>query len=145
MFLKRNSEKAERLKEVPLFSGLNDRQLGRLAREVDEVEVPKGRVIARQGESGREFLLILQGSAVVERDGKKMAKLGPGDFFGEMSLLDGKPRSASVAAETDLVLLVMHSRSFAGVLAEIPALQKRLLVKLSERLRAADEMVAARN
>ena len=58
---------------------------------------------------------------MVERDGKNMAKLGPGDFFGEMSLLDGKPRSVSVAAETDLVLLVMHSRSFAGVLAEIPA------------------------
>ena len=145
MLLRRRSEKAEALKKVPLFSGLNGRQLDIVAREADEVTVAAGKTLAKQGKLGHEFLLIVAGTARVERDGLVLASLGPGDCFGEMSLIDGKPRIASVIAETQVTLLVINSRSFSLVLDAVPALQKKILVTLCERLRVVDEALASRN
>jgi CRP/FNR family cyclic AMP-dependent transcriptional regulator len=145
MLLRRRSEKVDVLKKVPLFSGLSRRHLDLIARQVDQVKIDAGRVLARQGGLGLEFLLILDGSARVERDGKVIARLRAGDFFGEMSLIDGKPRSATVIAESPMVLLVVHTRSFSNLLNTIPGLQKKILVTLCERLRAADETLASMN
>jgi len=145
MLLRRRSEKIDALSKVPLFGALSQRQLDLIAKEADEVEVEAGRVLAHQGGLGREFLLIAEGKARVERDGTVLARLGPGDFFGEMSLIDGKPRSASVIADAPMVLLVVHASSFATLLDTVPALRRKVLATLCERLRAADAALAARN
>jgi CRP-like cAMP-binding protein len=145
MLLRRRSDKVDVLKRVPLFSGLSRRHLDLIARHADQVNLDAGRVLARQGGLGREFILIVDGSARVERDGRRIARLGPGDFFGEMSLIDGRPRSATVTAETPMVLLVVHTRSFSYLLDTVPALRKKILVTLCERLRAADAALGARN
>lgn len=145
MLLRRRSEKAEALKKVPLFVGLSGRQLDIVAKEADEVSALAGKTLARQGQIGHEFLLILAGRARVERDGTALARLKPGDCFGEMSLIDGKPRIASVIAETPVTLLVISSRSFSLVLDTVPALRKKILVTLCERLRAVDKALASRN
>ena len=145
MLLRRRSEKAEALKKVPLFSALSGRHLDLIAKEADEVAVAADKTLARQGQLGHEFLLILEGSARVERDGLLLARLGPGECFGEMSLIDGKPRIASVIAETPVTLLVVNSRSFSLLLDSVPPLRKKILVTLCERLRAVDEALASRN
>lgn len=145
MFLKRKSEKVDRIRDVPLFAGFSNKQLDRLASELDETSAQAGTTVAKQGQLGHEFILILEGSARVERDGTVLTRLGPGDYFGEMSLIDAKPRSASVIAETPLALLAMHVTAFNTVLDEFPQLRKRLLITLCERLRAADERVAHLN
>jgi CRP-like cAMP-binding protein len=145
MLLTRRSDKADVLKKVPLFSGLNRRYLHLIAREADEVKVEAGAVLTKQGGLGLEFLLLLEGGARVERDGKVIARLGPGDFFGEMSLIDGLPRSAAVIAESPSVLLVIQSRAFRSLLDAVPGLQKRLLITLCERLRTADTRLASIN
>lgn len=145
MLLRRRSLMVDMLRKVPLFSGLSQRHLDLIARHADEVRMDGGKVLARQGEGGLEFLLIVEGSARVERDGKVLARLGAGDFFGEMSLIDGKPRSATVIAETPIVLLLIHKRSFSELLDTVPGLQKKVLIKLCERLREADARLAAIN
>lgn len=144
MFLRR-SDRLDSLRKVPLFSGVSRRHLDLIARLADEVRWDAGKVLARQGERGLEFLLIVDGSARVERDGKLIARLGAGDFFGEMSLIDGKPRTATVIADTPIVLLVIHRRSFGYLLDDVPRIQKRVLVTLCERLREADTTLASIN
>jgi CRP/FNR family cyclic AMP-dependent transcriptional regulator len=124
---------------------LSQRHLDLVARHADEVSLDAGRVLARQGGLGREFLLIVDGSARVERDGRRIAHLGPGDCFGEMSLIDGRPRSATVVAETPMVLLCVHTRSFGYLLDTVPGLRKKILVTLCQRLRAADAALGSRN
>jgi CRP-like cAMP-binding protein len=145
MLLRRRSDKSDVLKKVPLFSGLSRRYLDLIAAEADEVKEEAGTVLTKQGGLGLEFLLILDGGARVERDGTVIARLGPGDFFGEMSLIDGLPRSAAVIAESPSVLLVIQSRSFRSLLDAVPRLQRKLLVALCARLRAADARLAAIN
>ncbi len=145
MLLRRKSDKIDVLKDVPLFRGLSQRHLGYIATNADEVEQKAGQELTRQGALGREFLLILKGNARVERDGKVIARLGPGDFFGEMSLIDCQPRSASVIAETPITLLVVSSQCFSALLDTVPGLQRKILAGLCERLRAADTALAAMN
>ncbi len=144
MFLRR-SDRFDALRKVPLFRGLSRRHLGQIARHADEVKLDSGKVLARQGEHGLEFLLIVDGSARVERNGKLIARLGAGDFFGEMSLMDRKPRTATVIAEAPVVLLVVHRRSFGHLLDTVPGLQKKVLLTLCERLREADATLASTN
>jgi len=145
MLLRRRSDKADVLKKVPLFNGLTRHHLDLVAREADEVKADAGSVLTRQGGLGREFLLILDGGGRVEREGKLIARLGPGDFFGEMSLIDGMPRSATVIAESPTALLVIEARSFRKLLDAVPGLQRKLLITLCARLRAADAGLASRN
>jgi len=145
MLLRRRSDKADVLKKVPLFSGLSRRHLDLIAADADEVKEEAGAVLTKQNGLGLEFLLILEGGARVERDGTVIARLGPGDFFGEMSLIDGMPRSATVIAESPTVLLVIQSRSFRSLLDTVPGLQRKLLVTLCARLRAADARLASIN
>ena len=130
--------KVSALASVRLFSSLSRRELARVARASDAVEVPAGNAVVAQDRPGHELYLILDGSAVVRRNGRRAATLGAGDYFGELAILDGGPRSASVEAATDLRLLVIGQRSFSGVLDEIPAVARKLLVGMAARLRDAD-------
>lgn len=139
MFFRRQSDKTDVLKKVPLFSNLSQRQLNLIAKHADEVELKAGKVLAKQGELGLEFLLLVEGGARVQRNGKVIARLTAGDFFGEMSLIDGKPRSATVIAETPVTLLAIHRRSFNYLLDTIPGMTRKILATLCERLRKADE------
>jgi CRP/FNR family cyclic AMP-dependent transcriptional regulator len=139
--LARRSDRIELLKTVPLFRGLNLKQLNELVRHVEEVPVPRGTMLAREGQPGNEFFVVLEGKAAVRRRGRRIATLGEGDFFGEMSILDGAPRSATVAAETDGVVLVMQRQEFGALLDSVPGLAKKIAVGLSQRLREADDRI----
>ena len=128
----------EDMAKVPLFAAASKRDLQRLAKASDEVKVKAGKQLVEQGHTGHEFFLIVEGEASVRRNNRKIATLGPGQFFGELSLLDRGPRSASVVAETDMTLLVLGQREFAGVLDEVPGLAHKLLGAMAARLREAD-------
>ena len=135
--------KIERLQKVPILEGCTRQQLRAVARIAEVVEVPAGRPLTRAGEPGTEFYLILDGAVRVEVSAKKQLRLSPGDFFGEMSLLDGGPRSATVVAETPLRLLMINRRNFSTLLSEVPDLTKSILVTLSRRLRQAEQSLNA--
>ena len=136
--LRRPSDKVDLLREVPLFSGLNNKELAEVARHADEVQAEEGETIANQGELGNEMFVIVDGSVTVRRDGTDISTRGPGDFIGEMSLLDGQPRSASVITTKDSVLLVMHRSEFSQLLDDVPGLARKILAGLSQRIREAD-------
>jgi CRP-like cAMP-binding protein len=126
------------LSAVPMFSTCSKRELLKLAKAGDELDIAAGRRLVDQGETGREAFFILDGTATVRRGNRKIATLGPGDWFGELALLDHQPRTASVTAETPMKVYVLDSRHFAGVLDEIPGLSRRLLTQLASRIRELD-------
>ncbi len=134
-------DKIARLEEVPLLAECTRRQLKAVARITDVIEVPAGSVLARQGQPGNEFYLILDGSAHVEVSPRKRARLAPGAYFGEMSLLDGGERSATVIADTPMRLLVIKRRDFSTLLREAPELTQSILATLSRRLRQAEQAI----
>jgi CRP/FNR family cyclic AMP-dependent transcriptional regulator len=131
-------EKLDLLSNVGLFSTLNRKELTLVGKSADQVTVGAETTLVAEGSSGHEFYLILEGTAVVRRNGRKVAALGPGDYFGELALLDGGPRSATVTAETDLEVLIIGQRQFFGVLEEIPPVALKLLATMAHRLRQAD-------
>lgn len=124
--------------DIWLFSACSASQLRTIRRAVEEVEVPAARVLCEEGSVGREFFFIVEGTAAVRRGNRKVATLGPGTYFGELSLLDRKPRSATVVSETAMKLLVLDQRRFNGLLDAMPALAHKLLVAMAGRLRDAD-------
>lgn len=126
------------MRAVPLFAGLLPSEVARVALVMNPLPVSAGDVICAEGEPGHEFYVIASGEAIVERAGAPVAKLGAGDHFGELALLDRGPRSATVRAVTDGRLYVLHERSFAAVLNEVPALAQKLLAALAARVREAD-------
>lgn len=132
------SSAADQLANVPLFSALSKRDLQRVAKASDEVGIAAGRVLVEQGRTGHEFFLILDGEAMVRRNNRKVATLGPGQYFGELAILDRGPRSASVIANTDMRVLVLGQREFVGVLDSIPGMSSKLLTTMAQRLREAD-------
>lgn len=136
--LKRRSDKVELLKTVHLFSSLSKRELDELAKRTDEVTVPAGTDLARQGASGNELFIVLAGSVAVRRNNRRVATLGKGEFVGEMSLLDGGPRSATLHTTDETTLLVMSRHDFAKVLELMPSVGRKILAGLSGRLREAD-------
>ena len=137
------SGKVELLRNVSLFSGLSQRQLEQVAKLADELEVPAGRRLATAGESGHELFVIVDGEARVKTPRGRSLRLGPGEFFGEMSLIDGGPRSADVTASTPMKLLVVGHREFWALLNEAPPLVGKIMRALSERLRAVESMPTA--
>lgn len=130
-------DKISRLEEVTLLAECSRKQLKAVAKITDVVEVPAGTVLARQGDPGNEFYLIMDGSARVEL-ARRRGRLEPGHYFGEMSLLDGEPRSATVIAETPMRLLVIKRRDFATLLRAAPEVTQSILATLSRRLRQAE-------
>ena len=131
-------EKMERLEAVPLFQGCTRRQLRALARIAEIFDASAGTTLIRAGEPGDEFFLIVDGTARVHVSAKKRLRLKAGDFFGEMSLLDGEPRSATVVAETPLRLLVIRRRNFLDLFGSVPGMTQVLLATLSRRVRVAE-------
>ena len=131
-------KKAELLRGVSLFSACSNRELARISSLADEIEVPEGRVLTRQGQPGTEFFVIVDGTAKVSVRGKRTTTLGPGSGFGEMSLFDQGPRSATVAALTDMHLLVLDSRSFSSLIHEVPSVAAKIFREMAQRLRKAE-------
>lgn len=130
----------DRLSRVPLFSTLGPKELLAVRGLLTETTVKTGHVLARQGAHGSEFFIILSGTASVERDGVHVADVGPGDFQGEISLLDGGPRTATVTARTDMTLLVASHPEFHALLDKTPSIARQMLPALAHRLRLlADE------
>ena len=130
--------KIEQLAQVRMFSAFNKKELALIARASDEVSVPAGKELVQEGTPGHEFFLILSGEASVRRNGRKIVTLGPGQYFGELALLDRGPRTATVVSETPMELLVLGQREFAGVLDEVPHLAHKLLTIMAARVREAD-------
>jgi CRP/FNR family transcriptional regulator, cyclic AMP receptor protein len=137
---KSKDAKVELLGRVPLFSACSKRELARIASLADEVDVPEGKVLTREGDPGREFFVVVEGKARVVVGGRgRLSALGPGASFGEMSLLDQGPRSATVEAETDMELLVLDARSFSSLLNEVPSVARKVLAAMAGRLRVAEK------
>ncbi len=131
------------LSKIWLFSTSSNKDLRTIRRTLEEVPVPAGRVLCEQGTIGREFFIIVKGEASVRRNGRKVATLGPGQYVGELALLDRRPRSATVTSETEMDLLVLGQRQFNGVLDAVPALSRKMLAAMATRLREADERAIA--
>jgi len=131
------AEITELLSRVPLFSGCSQREIAAIANGTKEVRRKAGAVLARTGEAGVGFFLLVDGTASVLVNGRKRATLKPGDFFGEISLLDGGPRSADVVADTDVTMLGLTAWVFRGVLEQYPSIAQKMLVALAGRLRGA--------
>ena len=131
-------DKLERLHEMWMFAGCSKKDLAAVGRAADEVRVPAGTVLTTEGGSGHEFCLILDGTAAVRRGKRKVATLTAGQYFGELSLLDGQPRSATVVAESDIHLLVLGRREFSALLVTIPSMGQKMMEAMAARLRAAD-------
>ena len=126
------------LSNVRLFSTLTKRELATVGKASDEIAATAGQVLVKEGATGHEFFLILDGTAAVKRNGRKIATLGPGQYFGELALLDRAPRNATVVAETPMQLLVLAQREFNDVLDTVPSLAHKLLRSMAARLRDAD-------
>lgn len=132
-------ERISLLREVALFQGVSDDGLAAVAAKVTEVAFDPGRTIVRQGEVGTGFFLIASGKARVVRAGRTIAELGPGQFFGELSLLDQQPRIAHVIAETAVECLALASWDFEAILASQPGVALAILRGVARRLRAVSE------
>jgi CRP-like cAMP-binding protein len=130
-----SDKKLELLATVPLFAHLRGRELERVGQLAEEIDVPVGKVLIRQGAIGDEFFVIVDGRVRVERDGKVLKTRGPGEFVGEIALIDERPRTATVTTETPCRLLVLGHREFHTLLAEHPDLQLPVLKALAERVR----------
>lgn len=131
-------EKLDLLHGIPLFSGLDKRQLLRLGQLTDEVDVADGRTLMRQGERGDELFVVIEGNLRVERDGDVIAHRGAGEFLGEIALVDEGPRSATVIAEGPARLLVVGHRAFHTLMEEFPQIQLVVLRELARRVRHLD-------
>jgi CRP/FNR family transcriptional regulator, cyclic AMP receptor protein len=132
----RKDAKIELIRQVPLFSRCTKKELAALAALADEVSLQAGTKLTRQGETGREFVVIADGAADVTQDGRTINHLGAGDFVGEIALLSGKPRTATVTTTEASRVLVLTDRAFRRVTRELPSVQANILAALSERLHA---------
>jgi CRP-like cAMP-binding protein len=133
------AERVSLLREVGLFREVGDEGLAAVAAKATEIAFEAGRMIVRQGEVGTGFFVISSGQARVIRDGKTIAELGPGQFFGELSLLDQQPRIANVVAESKVACLALASWDFEALLASEPGVALAILRGVARRLRAVSE------
>jgi CRP-like cAMP-binding protein len=122
------------LSRIPIFSECSNRELKAISKLVTPVEVKAGKVLTKEGDQGREFMIIASGTATVRRNGRKVASLGPGDFFGELAVLAGVPRTATVTADTDMVVEALNRQEFSSLLDESPTLAKKILIGAVKRL-----------
>jgi len=125
------------LTEVPFFSSLSKREIQEIARATDEIDVKQGEVLAREGDVGQEFFVIIEGSAEVVRGSERIAELGKGDFFGEMALVGDEPRMATVSATAPMRVAVMSRSAFRGFDRMMPAVHARIVEAIEARRAAA--------
>jgi CRP/FNR family transcriptional regulator, cyclic AMP receptor protein len=134
-------EKIELLRTVSLFRGLRDRELERISALADIVDLPADRRIMSQGERGAEMFVLVSGTAHIERDGESLGDRGPGEVLGEIALLDGGPRTATVTLTEPSRLLVLARREFQTLLDEFPEVRLQILETVAHRLRSLDHSV----
>ena len=121
------------LAKIPLFKECTKKELQAVSRLVTPINVKAGKVLTKEGDAGREFMIIATGSASVRRKGRKIATLGPGDFFGELALLAGVPRTATVIAESDMIVEALNRAEFATLLDESPSIARKVLSAVARR------------
>jgi CRP/FNR family transcriptional regulator, cyclic AMP receptor protein len=126
--------KIELLKRVPLFAGCSKAELREIAIVADELDLREGRTLVREGQRGREFFVLVAGTVRVSRKGRKLAELGPGDWFGEIALLTDTPRSATVTATSPIRVLVLTDRAFRRVVEQMPSIALKVLATVGQRL-----------
>jgi CRP/FNR family transcriptional regulator, cyclic AMP receptor protein len=129
-----------RLKQSPLFAGLNRKERQALAPRTDEVDLDQGRVIVREGEWPYEFFAIEQGTVEVRRGEQLLAELGPGDFFGEMGLVSDTRRNASVVASSPVTVIVMTAQAFRQTSREMPEVASKIRAAIEERCRQLESV-----
>lgn len=130
----RRDAKIELLKRAPLFSGCSKSELRALASTADELDLREGTIITREGRPGREFFVLISGTAQVTKKGKEVAQLGAGDWFGEIALLTDAPRTATVKATSPVDVLVITDRRFKTVVETMPSIALKILSTIGERL-----------
>ncbi|MEO0495120.1 MAG: cyclic nucleotide-binding domain-containing protein [Actinomycetota bacterium] len=131
----------ERLANIELFSELTSKEIKKVASYMTTIDVREGRDLTVQGTVGREFMIIAEGEATVRRNGRLVATLGPGDFFGELAVIAGVPRTATVTAESAMVIEALNRREFSSLLDESPKLARKILVGAVKRLHELEEGV----
>ena len=126
------------LADVPFFGGCSAKELAKIASLATTLNLPAGKELTTEGRMGREFSVIIDGHATVGLHGAEVTTLGPGDFFGEIALLDGGPRTATVTAMTDVTVAVIGHHEFVTMIEDVPFMARKLLVGVAARLRQAD-------
>jgi CRP-like cAMP-binding protein len=129
-----HNSKIDLIKRVPLFSSASKKELEEIASLADEIDLPEGRQVIVEGDTGHEFFVLVEGTADVERGGKKVASIGPGDFFGEIALIAKTPRSATIRTTSPVRALVITDRAFRQLLDHSPQIAVGVLTALAERL-----------
>ena len=129
-----HNTKIDLIKGVPLFSEASKAELAEIAGIADEVDLPEGRTLIKEGDSGREFFVLIEGSANVTQDGRSIRNLGPGDFFGEIALIAKAPRTATITTTSPVRALVITDRAFRRLLERSPEIAVTVLTALAERL-----------
>lgn len=127
-------EVERKLGEISIFKECSAKELKSISRLLTQVTVRTGSILTKQGEPGREFMIIIDGQATVRRDGKVLATLGPGDFFGELAVIAGVPRNATITADTEMTIDALNRREFSSLLDESPKIAKKILVGAVTRL-----------
>jgi CRP-like cAMP-binding protein len=130
----RRDAKIELLKKVPLFAHCSKSELGSVALLADEIDMPEGKVLTTEGDPGREFFVLIEGTAEVRRKGRRVNTMGPGDFFGEIALVSNRPRTATVTTDSPARLLVVTDRAFRELMRKMPSIQSKVLAALAERV-----------
>jgi CRP/FNR family cyclic AMP-dependent transcriptional regulator len=130
----RKNAKLELIKRVPLFAGCSKRELSEVAAIADELSLPEGRTLTKEGAAGHEFLVLVDGAADVRRNGRKVNTLGAGDFLGEIALVTGAPRTATVKTTEPSRMLVITARDFRTLLRKTPSIQLKVLEAIAARL-----------
>src|SRR4051812_21694704 len=126
--------KVDALGRAPLFAGLSKKELAQLAQVSEDLEVPAGKALCKEGEIGDEFFVIVEGDAEVTKDGKTLATRTGGEFFGEIALLQDSPRTATVTAQTPLRFFVLTRKAFRQLIRENPGVETKVLEALARRL-----------
>jgi CRP/FNR family transcriptional regulator, cyclic AMP receptor protein len=130
----RRNQKVELIRHAPLFAHVSKRQLEQIAQIADEIDLGEGKEMTEQGARGREFFVLLEGSADVKKDGRRINTLGPGDFFGEIALVSDTPRTATVVSTSPVRALVITDRAFKRLIKDSPEIQERVLSALAARI-----------
>lgn len=126
--------KVEYIRRVPLFTGCSKAELGHIAMIADELTLPPARTVIREGDRGREFLVVIDGTATIRQQGEQIGTLGPGDFAGEIALVTDSPRTATIETETDFRVLVISGPAFRSLLRRSPSIEGKILQELARRL-----------
>jgi CRP/FNR family cyclic AMP-dependent transcriptional regulator len=129
-----SDRKLDLIASVPLFQHCSKHDLQQIASAADEIDLPAGKLLTREGDRGREFFVLVDGTAEVRKDGELIRTLGPGDFLGEIALISREPRTATVTTTSDVQALVITDQAFASLLDHMPSVEKAVLEALADRL-----------